>query len=105
MYFETYKSDDDEHVIIKRSKASHPTDDIRRKNYMLIDDDTTDESDANKSSSEDGVWVNINDLDEPFYPLKEYKPRYTIPDELIIEASSTGCLLKTTMYLFVFVNS
>ncbi|PWA89064.1 phosphoenolpyruvate carboxylase 2 [Artemisia annua] len=40
--------------------------------------------------NEDGIWVNINDLEEPWYPLKEYKPKYTIPDDIIIEDSSTG---------------
>lgn len=61
---------------------------------MLIDEDTNDEFDKNTSKSEDGVWININDFDEPFYPIKDYKPKYTIPDELIIEDSSTGCSLK-----------
>ena len=32
----------------------------------------------------------MNDLDEPFYDLKEYKPKYIIPDEDITENSSTG---------------
>lgn len=44
--------------------------------------------------NEDGIWVNINDLEEPWYPLKEYKPKYTIPIDIIIEDSSTVCQLK-----------
>jgi hypothetical protein len=42
----------------------------------------------------DDIWVNINDLDEPWYPLDTYKPKYTIIDEDINEDSSTGWLLK-----------
>lgn len=67
---------------------------------MLIDEDTDDDFEKNKADSEDGVWVNIDDLPDPIYPLKEYKPRYTIPDELIIEDSSTGCCLETNCIVF-----
>lgn len=41
---------------------------------MLCDEETDDEDDKYKITSEDdyeGVWVNVNDLPEPFYPLKE----------------------------------
>ena len=63
---------------------------------MLRDEDTDEEDDRYKIPSEDdndGVWVNVNDLPEPFYPLKEYKPRFTLPD--IIEDSPTGSFYHT----------
>lgn len=61
---------------------------------MLLDEDTDDDihnNTATTEDNEDGIWVNINDLEEPWYPLKEFKPKYTIPDDIIIEDSSTGC--------------
>lgn len=60
---------------------------------MLIDEDTDDENFRNNAIPKDGVWININDLPEQFYDLKEYNPRYVIPDDDIIEDSPTGSLI------------
>ena len=93
--FVCQKSDDEGPIQFKRTKTLEETT-ISKNKYMLCDEDTDDENDQYKVTSEDeydGVWININDLPEPFYPLKEYKPRYIIPDEDIIEDSPTGCLI------------
>ena len=89
-------SDDELPIKFKRSKKSHDSIDSKLNKYMLRDEDTDEEYDTQKRTSdceEDGVWININDLPEPFYPLKEYKPRYVIPDDDIIEDSPTGWLI------------
>ena len=70
---------------------------------MLFDEDTDDEDFRNNEIPKDGVWINLNDLDEPFYDLKEYKPKYIIPDDDIIEDSSTGFFLKLN-YLLTYDN-
>jgi len=61
---------------------------------MIYDEDTDDEHDNNNNVSETGMCVNINALKEPSYPTRDCKPKYTIPDEFVVEDSSTGCLLK-----------
>ena len=89
-------SDDEAPIQFKRTKTIHDSNNSKKNKYMLCDEDTDDENDKYKNTSEDeydGVWININDLPEPFYPLKEYKPRYIIPDEDIIEDSPTGFLI------------
>lgn len=89
-------SDDELPIKFKRTKKPHDSIDSKVNKYMLRDEDTDEEYDTQKRISdceEDVVWVNINDLPEPFYPLKEYKPRYVIPDDDIIEHSPTGCLI------------
>ena len=89
-------SDDEAPIQFKRTKTNHDSNNSKNNKYMLCDEDTDDENDKYKNTSEDeydGVWININDLPEPFYPLKEYKPSYIIPDEDIIEDSPTGFLI------------
>ena len=100
MCYVTQIYDDDQPIHFKRTNSGIS----KNNNYMLCDDDTDDEDDKYKIPSEDeyeGVWVNVNDLPEPFYPLKEYKPRYVIPDDDIIEESPLGNLSNTILNTFI----
>ena len=44
----------------------------------------------------------MNDLDEPFYDLKEYKPKCIIPDEDII-VEEMKILLKTPLQVILLL--
>ncbi|PWA50465.1 dnaJ subfamily C GRV2 [Artemisia annua] len=86
-------SDDELPILFKRSKTSQNSTLYYQHKFMLLDEDTDDDIHNNTATTEDNevdIWVNINDLEEPWYPLKEYKPKYTIPDDIVIEDSSTG---------------
>ena len=52
LYFETQVFDDEDPT---PTKKKHP-------NYSLIDEETDEDIDAKNNLSEDGVWVNIDDL-------------------------------------------
>ena len=77
-------------MTFKRANASQEATSFKKQKYMLIDEDTDDDDFRKNASPKDGVWINVNDLPEPFYELKEYKPIFKIPDEDINEDSSTG---------------
>ena len=79
-------------MTFKRANASQEATSFKKQKYMLIDEDTDDDDFRKNASPKDGVWINVNDLPEPFYELKEYKPRFIIPDEDINEDSSTDSL-------------
>ena len=88
---------DEESTRFKRTKKSDNSTNSKMRKYMLCDDDTDEENDKFKITSDDdydGVWINVNDLPIPFYPLKEYEPKFTITDEDIIEDSPTGTSTK-----------
>ena len=102
--FQSQISDDDGTIRFKRSKIGHTSSYSKINKYMLRDEDTDDEDDTYKIPSEDdydGVWVNVNDLPEPFYPLKEYKPNCILPN--IIEDSPTGCFYNICKIQFIYV--
>ena len=78
MYFVSQISDDELPIQFKCSKTSQNSTLYYQHKFMLLDEDTDDDihnNTATTEDNEDGIWVNINDLEEPWYPLKEYNPR------------------------------
>ena len=50
----------------------------------------------------DNVWSSVNYQQQPYYHCKEYKQRYVILDEDIIEDSPTGCFITIKVLNFVY---
>ena len=94
-------SDEDAPFSCKRVKRIQQDISYKEKEYRLLDEDTDDEDFRTNAIPKDGVWINVNDMDEPFYDLKEYKPKYIIPDIDITEDSSTGCIV---VHVFIKFN-
>ncbi|PWA46954.1 hypothetical protein CTI12_AA504520 [Artemisia annua] len=97
---DTPMSDDEASIHFKRSKISQSSNEYKHHKFTLLDEDTDENMDENKTTIEDdydGVWVNINDLEEPWYPLEEYKPKYPILDEVEESTQNGGTMIDLTI--------
>ena len=63
-------SNDEAPFMFKRSKKKQHTLVCKHHKYILFDEDIGEEFDNNNSISEDGIWVNINDIEEPTHDLQ-----------------------------------